>query len=274
VTASALYEGVVVHRRFGDVERSFRYPIWMAMIDLDELPGVFAPHPLWSARRPAPIRFAPGDVLDSGPRDPADVARELVARTHGEAPLGPVRVLSSPRFCGIGFNPVRFVYLHGDDGRVEGLIAEVTNTPWGETHHYVARRDPDATRLRARFTKRLHVSPFQPMDRVYELEASDPGEALTVSIASCEGGRRAFEAVLALRRTELSRAAMTRVTLRYPPSTVATLARIYAQAARLRLRGAPRFNRPRSPAPRRSHGPARGERASARPRTPPHRSGR
>ena len=269
MTASALYEGVVVHRRFGAVERSFRYPVWMAMVDLDELPGVFDAHPLWSARRPAPVWFRAGDVLDAPPDGLAGVARELAAGAEGAAPLGAIRVLSTPRFCGVGFNPVRFVYLHGDDGRVEDLIAEVTNTPWGDTHPYVARREPGAKTLRATVRKRLHVSPFMPMDQRYEIEATDPGEALRVSIASFQDGRAAFEARLAMRRTPLTRASMTRVMLRYPPATVATLTRIYAQAARLRLRGAPRFSRPRPPSPRPRPAPARPEAASARPQTAP-----
>jgi DUF1365 family protein len=269
MTASALYEGVVVHRRFGAVERSFRYPVWMAMVDLDELPGVFDAHPLWSARRPAPVRFRAADVLDAGPRSLAGVARELAAGAEGAAPSGAVRVLSTPRFCGVGFNPVRFVYLHGDDGRVDGLIAQVTNTPWGDTHPYAARREPGAKTLRSTFRKRLHVSPFMPMDQRYEIEATDPGEALRVSIASYQDGRPAFEALLAMRRTALTRASMTRVMLRYPPAAVATLIRIYAQAARLRLRGAPRFSRPRPPAPRPLPARARPEVASARPQTAP-----
>jgi DUF1365 family protein len=230
---------------------------------------VFDAHPLWSARRPAPVRFRAADVLDAGPHSLAGVARELAADTEGAAPSGAIRVLSTPRFCGIAFNPVRFIYLNGDDGRVEGLIAEVTNTPWGDTHAYAARREPGAKTLRATFRKRLHVSPFMPMDQRYEIEATDPGAALRVTIASYQHGRPAFEARLAMRRTALTRASMTRVMLRYPPAPAATLIRIYAQAAGLRLRGAPRFSRPRPSAPRRPPARARPEAASARPQTAP-----
>jgi DUF1365 family protein len=44
---------------------------------------------------------------------------------------------------------------------------------------------------------------------------------------------------MALRRSEVTRTRMLRLLLRYPPMTLATLARIYANALRLRLRGAP-----------------------------------
>jgi DUF1365 family protein len=216
----------------------------MALLDLEELPEALDAHPLWSARRPAPIRFRSADLLGSGERQLGEVARELVRERSGEAPAGPVRVLASPRFLGFGFNPVRFVYLHGAGGGLEALVAEVTNTPWGERHSYVARRDPGTDSVRATFAKQLHVSPHMPMGQSYEIEASEPGETLRVTISSHEGECRAFEAVLALRRRELTRAAMTRVLVRYPPSTVATVARIYRQGLKLRLRGAPRYRRP------------------------------
>ena len=53
-----------------------------------------------------------------------------------------IRLLTMPRSLGIGFNPVSFYYGFDDDGELLGLVAEVTNTPWGERHAYAlpARR--------------------------------------------------------------------------------------------------------------------------------------
>ncbi len=51
VSASAVYEGTVRHRRFEPVEHAFRYRLFLMYLDLDELPGVLDPYPLWSARR-------------------------------------------------------------------------------------------------------------------------------------------------------------------------------------------------------------------------------
>jgi uncharacterized protein len=71
-----------------------------------------------------------------------------------------------------------------------------------------------------------------------------PGRDLRVRVRTSEGGRRVFEAALALRRRELSAATTRRVLLRYPPQSLATLARIYAHAVRLRVIGAPVHPRP------------------------------
>ncbi len=241
MTASALYDGFVAHSRLGRVEHRLSYPIWMALIDLDELPEAFSHHPLWSARRPALVRFNADDLLQGGPSLP-DQARELTRERLGLAPEGAVRVLSMPRFAGVRFNPVTFTYLHGPGGDLEALIAEVTNTPWGDRHRYVAAADGGAAR--ARFEKRMHVSPFMPMDQTYELLATEPGDRLEVRISSTQAGRRVFEASLALRRREISRAEMTRLLLRYPPQPVAALVRIYAHALRLRRAGASVHPRP------------------------------
>lgn len=252
MTASAIYEGTVAHRRRTPVDHRLSYKVFMAMLDLDELPELFDRHPLWSARRGAPVRFRSSDYMHDadgeGPRDAAELARRaraLVAdRTGLPAPAGPVRLLTTPRMFGHGFNPVSFYYLHDEpDGPAEAVIAEVTNTPWGGRHSYAARRD-DEGRIEASFSKRLHVSPFNPMEQTYTLRAADPGDHLSVSIANHEDGARIHDAGLSLRRREMSRAAMSSVLLRFPASSVATVARIYAHGLKLKLKGVPHHRHP------------------------------
>ncbi|MDP9187835.1 MAG: DUF1365 domain-containing protein [Actinomycetota bacterium] len=255
MTASALYEGTLAHRRRTPVEHRLSYRVCMPLFDLDELPSLLDRHPLWSARRPAPVRFRASDYLHDedggGPPSPTELAeraRELVAQRTGEpAPPGPVRLLTTPRFLGVGFNPVSFYFLYDDtEGPAQAVIAEVTNTPWGGSHSYAARRKHPRGPIEARFSKRLHVSPFNPMEQNYILRAGDPGEALAVSIANEQDGERIHDAGLSLRRREISRGAMTRMLLAYPPATIATLARIYAHGLRLKLKGVPHHPNPES----------------------------
>ena len=253
---SAIYEGTVAHRRRTPVDHKLSYSVFMALLDLDELPELFDRHPLWSARRPAPMRFRASDYLpgddDEGPRDAAELAaraRGLVAdRTGSPAPTGPVRLLTTPRTFGAGFNPVSFYFLHDEpDGPAQAVIAEVTNTPWGGRHAYAARRtegDGGDGPIEARFSKRLHVSPFNPMEQTYTLRAGDPGDTLNVSIANEQDGERIHDAGLTLRRREMSRAAMSRVLLRHPASAMATLARIYGHGLKLKLKGVPHYRNP------------------------------
>jgi uncharacterized protein len=211
VSASAVYEGWVRHRRHEPVEHEFRYRLYMAYLDLAELPEVLDRVPLWSARRPAPAWFRRSDY------------REV---DHD----GPVRLLTHVRTFGHLFNPVSLYYCFDPGGeRVERVLAEVTNTPWGERHTYTL----DA--MDATIGKAFHVSPFLGMDSEYRIRMTTPGEQLRVHMESRRDGRVEFDATLALRRRELSAWPV----LRQPFMSARVKAGIYAQAARLRLKGAP-----------------------------------
>ena len=223
---SAIYEGWVVHRRLRPVQHGFRYRIFMPLLDLAELPEVLDEFPLWSARRPAPAWLRTADFLSDEGEPLEDAARGLVADRLGHRPAGAVRLLAHPRYLGVGFNPVSFLFCHAPSGALEAVVAEVTNTPWGERQAYV---------LGDRVAKELHVSPFLGMDGDYSCRATDPGRALQVHLASGD----VFDATLSLRRRELEPRLLRRLLVRYPAPPLATLARIYLQALRLKLRGVP-----------------------------------
>ncbi len=101
--------------------------------------------------------------------------------------------------------------------------------------------------LSQQIDKSFHVSPLMGMDQTYTFNASEPGDTLSVQIESRpredEDGRT-FDATLDLRRRELSQATMARLLLRYPAHSLQTVARIYAQALRLKLKGARYFPHP------------------------------
>lgn len=235
-TASCLYEGSIRHVR-REPRREFRHPLALAYLDLDELPGLLDGRLV----RPSPglVRFRRSDYLGD-PRIGLDQAvRELVERQTGHRPDGPVRVLTQLRSFGHCFNPVSFYYcLDEASRRIEALVAEVTNTPWGERHPYVIPHGA------GRFEKALHVSPFLGMDHTYACRSTLPGRHLSVRIENIHRGARAFEAVLAVRRHELSAASIRRMTARYPFATLRVLALIYMHAIGLQLAGAGSFPHP------------------------------
>jgi uncharacterized protein len=252
--ASCLYEGFVRHRR-ATPRDELRFPLFMAYLDLDELPQLFDGSLLWSARRPAPAWFRRADHLGD-PRTPLrEAVRALVAECAGVALDGPVRLLTHLRYLGHCFNPVSFYYCFDASGqRVRALVAHVTNTPWGESHSYVldARERShhgSATVLSGRFAKRLHVSPLMGMEHSYEWRASEPGARLSVHISSAhEREGHVFDATLSLRRREIDARELRRALIRHPALTLRLTARIYAHALGLRLRGAPYHPHPRASA--------------------------
>ncbi|HKG39193.1 MAG TPA: DUF1365 domain-containing protein [Conexibacter sp.] len=268
VRASAIYEGVVTHRRRTPVEHAFRFPLFLMYLDLGELPQLFDSHPLWSARRRAVARFRRADYRGD-PAIPLDIAvRDLVHERLGFRPAGPVRMLAHLRYLGHCFNPVVFYWCFAPDGvRVEAVVAEVTNTPWGERHAYVVAGDGKADHvLESRHEKAMHVSPFMPMEMTYHWRVGTPGEQLAVSIENRDaGGALVFDAHLALRRRDITRSSLTRVLARHPAMTLRVLGGIYGQALRLRLKGAPWHRKPAPVSPARptavSATPTRGDSA-------------
>ncbi|MEO8690290.1 MAG: DUF1365 domain-containing protein [Solirubrobacteraceae bacterium] len=229
---SAIYEGTIRHRRFAVREHEFRYRIAMAYIDLDELPTLLGGRLV--RPRPGLARFRRSDYLGD-PATPLDAAvRDLVAQRLGSAPEGPIRLLTHLRTFGHCFNPVSFYYCFAPDGdTLEAIVAEVTNTPWGERHAYVLKAgDPIP---RGGFDKALHVSPFMPMDQRYTWRAPAPGETLSVQIESARASEKAFDATLGLKRRPLTRRALAR----HPAATLRMLALIYGHAVALKLKGVP-----------------------------------
>jgi hypothetical protein len=254
LTASAIYEGWVRHRRFEPVEHSFRYPFFLAYLDLAELPAVLDPYPLYSARRRAPARFRRADYLGDPARPLAECVRDVVERSGVPRPTGPIRLLTGLRYLGHSFNPVSFYYCFDPTGRrVEDVVAEVENIPWGERHAYVLDRGArEGTVLADELEKKHHVSPLMGMDQTYTFRAGTPGERLQVHIESRPrgedgidatddaraAGAKTFDATLSLQRRELSRPLMLGLLARYPAMSLQVVAKIYAQAVRLKLKGA------------------------------------
>lgn len=233
---SAIYEGVVSHRRRAPVEHAFRFRLFMLYLDLDELPRVLAGVP------PLLARFRRADYLGD-PAIPLDTAvRELVRERLGFRPAGPVRMLAHLRYLGHCFNPVVFYWCFAPGGeRVEAVVAEVTNTPWGERHAYVAAGEGNADHvLESRHEKAMHVSPFLPMKMTYRWRIATPGERLAVTIENRDlDGALVFDAHLALRREPIARRNLTRALARHPAMTLRVVGGIYAEALRLRLKGVP-----------------------------------
>ncbi|CAB5138867.1 Hypothetical protein COG3496 [Olavius algarvensis associated proteobacterium Delta 3] len=256
MTASAIFEGTIRHRRFSPVENSFQYRIFFMYLDISELPDLFAPYLLWSVEKPNVASFRRKDHLGD-PRMPLDQAvRDLVERRTGSRPNGPIRMLTHLRYFGYCFNPVSIYYCFDREGtRVDTVIAEIHNTPWLEEYPYVLddalNEHSHRDWRRYRFEKRFHVSPFMDMDIDYDWRFHMPGRSLKVHMMNTRKGRKLFDASLSLKRREISHPSLARVLTAYPAMTAKVTAMIYWQALRLRVKGAPFFTHPskrRSPA--------------------------
>ena len=246
--ASCLYEGTVRHRRFAPVPHGFSYRIFLAYLDLSELQRVFEGRWLWSVGRRNVASFRREDHLGD-PTVPLDEAvRDLVRERLGRRPEGPVRVLTHLRYFGHNFNPVSIYYCFDRTGsNVQTIVADITNTPWGEHYSYVLDETQDVDTgegKRFRFAKTFHVSPFLDMDVDYDWWFSEPGDRLRVQMIDFHKGTRLFVANLELKRRELNGGNLARMLLSYPPMTMKAIAAIYWQALRLWIKGATFYTHP------------------------------
>jgi len=249
---SCVYQGTIRHRRFTPKRREFRYRTFMLYLDLGELSHVFDGRWLWSTRRFAPAWFRRADYLGDPSVPLADAVRDVVAERTGQRPAGPIRLLTHLRYWGYVQNPVSFYYCFDPAGtRLESLVAEITNTPWGERHAYVVRANPRSDSHAARFDKAFHVSPFMPMDHSYEWRFATPGERLPLHMTNRRNGERVFDATLLLRRAPMTGPVLAGCLVRHPWMTASVVTGIYWQALRLWLRGVPFHPHPAS---RRSDG--------------------
>ena len=210
----------------------------MPFVELESLDTLTSKLPLWSAKRWAPARFLRKDFLGDESTPLVDAVRQRIHEKTGCRQTGPIYLLANWRYFGYQNNPIAVYYCYDANGEhLQYVVAEVTNTPWGERHSYVLEA-PDADQpLATEFKKALHVSPFNPMNLTYRWYSNVPGDDLNIQIALFEDRQRIFDAVLSLSAEPLTARSARRAILAYPFMTMKVVAGIYWEALRLFLKG-------------------------------------
>lgn len=238
---SAIYKGKVYHQRFKPTQHKFDYDIYLFWLKLesDELNALSDTLTYFSAHSKARVQFKREDYLG----DPSISLKQAVLErmtelNGGKALNGDVFMLGQLRMWGLYFSPVNFYYLRNVEGKYTHMLAEVSNTPWNERHHYLVNLDTQADTPKA-----FHVSPFNPMDMTYKWSISQPSSRLSLAM-DCVREDKEFSAGINLTKFTLDNANLSAALKRIPSMTIKTVAGIYWHALKLLLKRTPLYTHP------------------------------
>lgn len=247
---SALYVGTLRHRRRRPREHAFRYGVYHALLDLDEVDDLDRDVRGFRHNGRAVASFWDADHM--GPEElpvRTKLARWLAAQGV-PLPPGPVHLVTNLRVLGHVFNPVSWFLCHDRDGELALVVAEVRNT-FGESYAYVLddlRRLGDGA-VRAEAEKVFHVSPFMDIpDHRYRFTITPPGERLAFHMDVLDGEGKLFDATLVERRRVFTTRVLWTLLLRYPMAPLVGVIRIHRQALSLWRKRVPFHRKPEPPA--------------------------
>ena len=209
--------------------------MWFLNLDeIDRLPDLGR---WFSPRRFAISRFHRPDYLDA-PTEPLHLrVKNRMRALTGKPVRGQVCGLVNLRTLGFYFSPVNFYFGFDVQARTTHFLAEVSNIPWNERHHYGHYLDDGG--YAPTHPKAFHVSPFNRLDQQYRWQITPPGKSIRLGIDVHDHRGPVFEARLRLERHPLTRAAVRRLLLRKPVMTASIVRAIYWHALRLYLKGVP-----------------------------------
>jgi DUF1365 family protein len=246
-TASCLYTGTVMHRRFKPRAHRLSYRVFWCLLDLDELPQLPSRLRFFSLKGFNLFGFRNADHGD-GSELPLRAQVEAYLATAGiDLEGGAIRLLCMPRLLGFVFNPISVYYCYGPGGALKALLYQVHNT-FGQRHSYLIPVDSEPGEpLEQRCLKAFYVSPFMDMDIAYRFRVQPPDARVALVIESSDAQGPVLFASLAGERRTLTDAALLRAFLSFPLMTLKVVAGIHWEALKLWSKGM--RLRPRPPAP-------------------------
>ena len=238
---SAICTGVVTHQRFTPTQHDFEYEVAMMWLNLDEVNQLAQTVKGFSNCARAAFEFRRSDYLGDTtlPLKQAVLQRMNELNTQPGSLHGDIFLLGQARHYGLYFSPVNFYFMRNRaDGTFTHMLAEVSNTPWNERHHYLVDLKGQANTRKA-----FHVSPFNPVDMTYKWHIQSPARHFSVGL-SCYKESKHFTALMHLEQKPLNSKSISAVMRSIPNMTLRTVVGIYWQALKLWIKRTPVYSHP------------------------------
>jgi hypothetical protein len=235
--------GNVRHRRFNPKPHHFAYKIGMFCFDIGDLSRSFAHSKQISIERFNWFSYRRKNYLSHPQISLDDYARQLVQEKFATYPKGKIYLLTHLSCLGYCFNPISLYFIFDDSHQnLAYLIAEVTNTPWGEKHNYVLETLKKFKNgvYQFQFQKKLHVSPFMAMNYDYRFHLKLSKQNIIVHMENYVDEKKDFDATLELRSCDHKELKIS------PFMTYKVTLAIYWEALKLWLKRIPFHNHPKT----------------------------
>ena len=220
----------------------------MFCFDINNLPNLFKDIKQVSIEQFNWFSFRRKNYL-SHPEIPLDdYVRQLVVAKFDTYPKGKVYLLTNLSCLGYCFNPISLYFIFDNTNqKLDYLILEVTNTPWGDKHNYVLASSSRSKNevYDFQFQKELHVSPFMAMNYDYQFKLKINKQKIIVHMENHIDGKKDFDATLIL-TASAQKTAFKKVFRHYPLITYKVVAAIYWQALKLWIKGVPFHAHPKT----------------------------
>jgi DUF1365 family protein len=246
MSASALYTGLVTHRRSRPVAHKLRYRVFMLLLDLDEAALLTRGLRLFGVDRRRLTGFRQSDHGAGGVAGLRDWV-ETHLRKAGLPTGGAIRILCMPRVLGYAFNPLTVLFCHAPGGALQAVLYEVNNT-FGQRHGYLLPVTGRADLVQQECAKEFHVSPFLDMALRYRFRIVPPGEDVAIGIQVLDEQGVILAASFSGVRQALTDRAILGAVLGMPVQGAMVLAGIHWEALKLWMKGMTLRPEPKLPA--------------------------
>lgn len=183
VTQSCLYECRVLHERLWPKQYRFEHGLFMAYLDLDELPELSKKLKLFGFNLSRYFSFQESDHWPEQAGSLKERVQSFLKDNNVHTELSKVKVLTNLRHAGYVFNPATFFFCFSPEDSVPfAAILEVQNT-FNEVKPFLIHDyDIDQKTFVANFPKYFYISPFSSLTVRFNIQIREPLSDLNLTI--------------------------------------------------------------------------------------------